>query len=1313
MSIYTEYKIDARENLSRIRNPYDSASDGICEQRVIFSNQNNIYYGIFAGRISSDGQTFNNCTINQGTLHGATLDDVTIKSGDRIIPISELADNVDEISANVKTNSDNIYSLSSSISGLIDISAVEHMKEDLLCAIQSSDVELCGMISCANENIEQNAQDILRLANISENLSDMLEKHILSNEIDFQNIISAIQNDKHYSIVGQNGEIISSYPYNVSDFAVNVIQDHSQDLFFTAMSKDGQIIDVGTGFYLATDEIFVNMFNLQNTDLFGVLEEYAFSLQLEKNQPQTIPNDCKVIWNGDTITFTRQGRQIIDVIYAKDDGDSLNVATIHPFEKDESGRLTSCQMNLQWIAGVDKYATFFNPFIQKFGWALEFTKDEPRIVSGDMLIEMVSRSNTFKFGRNLDVIPCYNISSASNPSIVFGAVLSGEENVISDESGKISAINVANIDLPYSTYLNVQLSANEYAWLNNDLFMAFSQNDENNVSFNVISSVEYYSYDLIGDGDAIYGHIIPELRHYDIVTKKFTQLSLHLDAGPLSDLWNVDYVLTGEENGKVWRYYENTISNNLSITFSIDMLNNMTLALSGQLSTIGDITYSSQYVVRHEKHLVESMHASCDIVSSNYDPIQYDSLIYDGDIRSVNCGSEHDVDWRHLQCNQKDDCCGKLRVNVPKRSDEMQYAREFIVAAKISSMLSDVQFQIVDPNSSHPEDYILDATCNGLSDIYVPTNKWVSLKIQEVRNNVFVVDDIGNNQITSSISVLSDDMIDVQNNISDIWKNMRGGLNFMGVLSATADSDSLSTFLCANFLSIYNLAPSAAANVKVRQGFFYPINAENHLSHYNIEGLKITHGDWLIAKNNFIVSAATSNDMTVFDAQDTDNVRLNDNNRFTGNNTFTLSTKFEDYIEVNCISTESLSIDSDKLIYDGISSLKDLSNDAYSKIKQNADDIQSISTIVDTKTYLGSVDTPATSITLSDWFDSCYGINRDTLLHKGAFARSSKNYEIIYGAGSYFVGENDYLIVNKASVVVSSLEWSDINIIQDPKNEATTISNDLSILRGRVDGTELSIDSLSNDVSVLAFQCMHYRGDLSGTDLTLSDLLHHKYKDDSTIQAGEMLRFNGISTIVPDAYGEDVKLYKNDYIIFKHNVPYISKVALSDFNIIRDAEAEGIALSVQMVANDAVLSNAIDNKVYIDALSVESISAQHISQSDFYQDVVTSSILSNMLYVVSSDYINAYGEQLKNLAYPTDLSDATTKDYVDVADEMLSGRLSALVSAMYDDLEHVATDSIISSLNQKSAISNVICAIVGIRDTLVELRQTLSTALWL
>ena len=36
-----------------------------------------------------------------------------------------------------------------------------------------------------------------------------------------------------------------------------------------------------------------------------------------------------------------------------------------------------------------------------------------------------------------------------------------------------------------------------------------------------------------------------------------------------------------------------------------------------------------------------------------------------------------------------------------------------------------------------------------------------------------------------------------------------------------------------------------------------------------------------------------------------------------------------------------------------------------------------------------------------------------------------------------------------------------------------------------------------------------------------------------------------------------------------------------------------------------------------------------------------------MLYVVDSTIIDAYGQQMKNLAAPTDLSDATNKQYVD------------------------------------------------------------------
>lgn len=58
------------------------------------------------------------------------------------------------------------------------------------------------------------------------------------------------------------------------------------------------------------------------------------------------------------------------------------------------------------------------------------------------------------------------------------------------------------------------------------------------------------------------------------------------------------------------------------------------------------------------------------------------------------------------------------------------------------------------------------------------------------------------------------------------------------------------------------------------------------------------------------------------------------------------------------------------------------------------------------------------------------------------------------------------------------------------------------------------------------------------------------------------------------------------------------------------------------------------------------INVQHISQSDYEQLVVTSCVLSNTVYIVSRDYIEAYGQQMKNLAQASDLSDAVNLEQV-------------------------------------------------------------------
>ena len=152
-------------------------------------------------------------------------------------------------------------------------------------------------------------------------------------------------------------------------------------------------------------------------------------------------------------------------------------------------------------------------------------------------------------------------------------------------------------------------------------------------------------------------------------------------------------------------------------------------------------------------------------------------------------------------------------------------------------------------------------------------------------------------------------------------------------------------------------------------------------------------------------------------------------------------------------------------------------------------------------------------------------------------------------------------------------------------------------------------------------------------------------------------------------------------------------------------------LEDQMLSNDSILSTSIDRKIFIDGLSVESLSAIHISQADFYQKVINDQILSNELYIVSGDYINAYGQNIKNLAKPLLSDDAATKGYVDDANVIISSNFTDLISSIYDGLSAIEVDETLSCLNQKSCISSVISAVVGIRDTLALLRQTMATIL--
>ena len=97
------------------------------------------------------------------------------------------------------------------------------------------------------------------------------------------------------------------------------------------------------------------------------------------------------------------------------------------------------------------------------------------------------------------------------------------------------------------------------------------------------------------------------------------------------------------------------------------------------------------------------------------------------------------------------------------------------------------------------------------------------------------------------------------------------------------------------------------------------------------------------------------------------------------------------------------------------------------------------------------------------------------------------------------------------------------------------------------------------------------------------------------------------------------------------------------------------------------MSDNIDHKVWISAANgskYDDLSVITLTRDTYYQMFVDGKLssLSNTIFIVSSDYIDAFGEQMKNLSGPTDLSDATTKWYVDDISTLMSSSISTLCS---------------------------------------------------
>ena len=295
--------------------------------------------------------------------------------------------------------------------------------------------------------------------------------------------------------------------------------------------------------------------------------------------------------------------------------------------------------------------------------------------------------------------------------------------------------------------------------------------------------------------------------------------------------------------------------------------------------------------------------------------------------------------------------------------------------------------------------------------------------------------------------------------------------------------------------------------------------------------------------------------------------------------------------------------------------------------------------------YIGQ---PITVYDKTDGSVKLYYIGEDKALHQIEDAEKAKqvaDYLSNAISSKIFVRNfdedgNEVGAYTDLSVVKIDKDAYDLSVIGD-----TLLSNVLYMLQSNY------VDAYGQQLKNLA------------TPTELSDATPKKYVDDNVAVASQALS---------DYIDEQVAIASEDFSNYVNDTVNVVSTDIND--------------------DLASISAVVDQKINIDGLSADQLRLQHVDLNDYITMLSNDLILSNQLYVISSDFIDAYGQQVKNVAKPIELSDATNKGYVD-------DKFAKVKTALAD----VLTVNIESTSNLSTAIN----AIISLRNVLSALHATL------
>ena len=957
MSTYTDLHTRRRENLTILRKP-GTPEDGITPQRVIFANPENIYEGTFKGKIEAVGVSFTSVDLTDVTINGGKIKDATIYSDGREMSIAELTLNVSEISGKLDGAIENITSAQISCSNLDkrinDLIGGESGVQNISAAVVDTisdvvDNRLSSLSSELCENVDYRLSSLeSRLSNQISGVSSLLSDDLMSEtssridgdkaisgafknfvDVDFakhvqdfddhaqQNkdafdllsncLLSSLEHDRHYTIVDDFKEI----PYHVKDFAINVIEAGASDVEIKYGESEKTI---GYGTYIegvdGSTKLRVSIStNDKIPELINVIPgTYNADLKEGSGNQQAVGGAYfyTIAWlsteTDSKIHLEKIGSEYYDLVETTY---NTTVGKIKNALADSEGKFISGTIMFQ------QTGTEFDAFYNAFSNGLVFNNAElSSTLSNGCQVKLNNDYKTFSLGRDIKTQEIREIIDSKDDHTVFGRIVVTDVSA-SEES--IIKIPVTGIDLTKYEIIKhnraVELTEENSFCGNiaNDLVVSCNI-DSGNI-FSVVQTKEKFAYPYykpISVGpheltDAI-GYVIPGQVNTPINGGVFDKLSVQTETID----WSAEEIVLNTHECLSTSYNTYTCQEGIigdkaagwmSITVVKDVDTSWTVSLEGYDGVKGveiKATYkidTSLYEVVPEKGTYKLIAQSTPTNVLEGEEKTFPEASYTAIANGPKpVAGETDFDFKLIPAEDT-----SLQIQVP--SKDAQYfdiSREFIVAAKIVSASQKVQVKLVD-NGSEVKYQIN----GGKTDILIPANRWSTIRVVEVDQNKFLVEDLDNvylrdeiAKINSSLTaeieqriaddkILSDAILSNKAEIDDLWKNIRGGLNYIDNLSVAAAG-----YDTVNHAFVLNKSDGVTVPDFLREGFFWTIKTIDKNAHYFIEGLEVEHGDWFIVKNNTPLSDVTSADIAVFDAQDFDNFKLSGDNNVVGNNTF-------------------------------------------------------------------------------------------------------------------------------------------------------------------------------------------------------------------------------------------------------------------------------------------------------------------------------------------------------------------------------------------------------------------------------------------